>query len=485
MSAASPENNRRESHRAPTQRRARVRRRGEFGAYFDAVVVDIAPFGLRLRCRVALEPGEELDIEVYPRDGGDEPIQVRGEVRHVQQGDDTLHAGLQLTVTLGNGAARQSLPGAEAVLRALRMELAALDAGAASRLMFHPDESTEATVPPLSDDVPQGRRRWRWRWLALAALLLLLALGAGVKMRTAAGPAREPGSEDAFSRMDAPAREGEAAPPVKREEVEAPPTPSEDLDGEVWEALGAGVNEGHMRDLALRLKTMKAGEDSPYVKHYMLAQLYWRLGERDNADAALVRLEEMEFNGTAPAAWVPKAAALRIAVSGDGPVAVEMPKPTLAVGEGMAVVDAPADVAEGEALEALPPAEIPVRLEVDASDHTLSVWKEEQLLASFPVGLGAEGATPLGEFEIVNKIAQPDWYNRGEVVPYGDPRNPLGEYWLGLGGGPGSSGIGIHPTQASHSIGGNESRGCIRMFAEDAGRVFAWCAVGTRIIIHP
>ena len=53
----------RTSTRAATERRARVRLRSGLGGVFEARVVDIAPFGLRLLCPVGLALGDELEIE--------------------------------------------------------------------------------------------------------------------------------------------------------------------------------------------------------------------------------------------------------------------------------------------------------------------------------------------------------------------------------------------------------------------------------------
>ena len=71
------------------------------------------------------------------------------------------------------------------------------------------------------------------------------------------------------------------------------------------------------------------------------------------------------------------------------------------------------------------------------------------MVRRFPVGVGRNDATPRGTFRIANKITDPDWYNRGEVVEAGSPLNPLGKRWMGLGmGGPENpaTSYGLHPT---------------------------------------
>jgi len=121
---------------------------------------------------------------------------------------------------------------------------------------------------------------------------------------------------------------------------------------------------------------------------------------------------------------------------------------------------------------------------VDKSDYVLTIYLDGQPIQAFPVGLGQDGATPAGAFQIVNKIRNPDWYNRGQVVKADDPRNPLGDYWMGLGTDAHAISYGIHPTNEPKSIGRNMSRGCIRMRPADAKTVFRLCPSGTRVLIY-
>jgi lipoprotein-anchoring transpeptidase ErfK/SrfK len=126
-----------------------------------------------------------------------------------------------------------------------------------------------------------------------------------------------------------------------------------------------------------------------------------------------------------------------------------------------------------------------IRIEVDASDHLMRVWRDDTELAEFPVGLGHEGATPRGMFRIANKVSDPSWYPEdGRVVPAGDPGNPIGPQWLGLANAGRPSGIGIHPTQESASIGGNDSQGCVRMRPSDAESLYRLVPIGTPVRIR-
>ncbi len=125
------------------------------------------------------------------------------------------------------------------------------------------------------------------------------------------------------------------------------------------------------------------------------------------------------------------------------------------------------------------------RIEVDKSDYVMRVFRGANLMGEFPVGLGRDGSTPVGDFTVANKLANPDWFDRGRVVPHGDPENPLGASWMGLGRNGRATSYGIHPTSEPESIGGEESRGCIRLRPKDARKVFTWCPVGTPVQVRP
>jgi lipoprotein-anchoring transpeptidase ErfK/SrfK len=99
---------------------------------------------------------------------------------------------------------------------------------------------------------------------------------------------------------------------------------------------------------------------------------------------------------------------------------------------------------------------------------------------SFPVGLGEDNSTPEGSFVIKpgGKVQGGGWTNprTGETFAPGDPRNPIGKYWMALqGNGPrthNASGYGIHGTIQPESIGHQMSMGCIRLRDDDIMQVY-------------
>jgi hypothetical protein len=96
-------------------------------------------------------------------------------------------------------------------------------------------------------------------------------------------------------------------------------------------------------------------------------------------------------------------------------------------------------------------------------------------IKSFKVGLGTDDGTPTGTFVIKasSKLVNPTWVNPknpAEKYAADDPKNPIGEYWMGLDGiGDAAQfkGFGIHGTIDPSSIGQQKSMGCVRLGDED------------------
>ncbi len=100
-------------------------------------------------------------------------------------------------------------------------------------------------------------------------------------------------------------------------------------------------------------------------------------------------------------------------------------------------------------------------------------------IRSFKVGLGEGNSTPAGTYIIkkASKLVDPYWVNprTGERFESRDPKNPIGEYWMGLEGvgeAVAQSGYGIHGTIDPDSIGKQKSMGCVRLGNEDIALMF-------------
>jgi lipoprotein-anchoring transpeptidase ErfK/SrfK len=117
---------------------------------------------------------------------------------------------------------------------------------------------------------------------------------------------------------------------------------------------------------------------------------------------------------------------------------------------------------------------------VSIADCRMAVMENGKVLAYFPVAVGAAvSPSPTGEFEIVNRVANPAYYHEG-VVMAASANSPVGTRWIGLN----LKGYGIHGTNAPRSIGRAASHGCIRLKNRDVERLFAMLRVGDVVEIR-
>lgn len=102
-------------------------------------------------------------------------------------------------------------------------------------------------------------------------------------------------------------------------------------------------------------------------------------------------------------------------------------------------------------------------------------------ICSFPVGLGENDKTPVGNWQVThnNKVVNPSWRDdqSGEFFTSDNPDNPIGDYWIAIHGlddtNKNKKGFGIHGTTEPTSIGTEASRGCIRLADDDIKLVYS------------
>lgn len=116
---------------------------------------------------------------------------------------------------------------------------------------------------------------------------------------------------------------------------------------------------------------------------------------------------------------------------------------------------------------------------VDLRRFELTVHAHGYYVARFPIGIGKDGSTPVGDFTVQDKLEDPTYYGPDGVIAHDDPRNPLGEFWISLG-----DGYGLHGTIDESSIGRAESRGCIRLRNQDVADLFDLLTVGSPVVIR-
>ena len=117
---------------------------------------------------------------------------------------------------------------------------------------------------------------------------------------------------------------------------------------------------------------------------------------------------------------------------------------------------------------------------IDLGDYALTIHLQGYFVKRYPVGIGKDGASPVGKFTVLNKIENPQYTSPdGKVISADDPANPLGERWIDLG-----ESYGIHGTIDPDSIGRAASRGCIRMREKDVIEVYDFLVKGSEVVIR-
>jgi len=124
----------------------------------------------------------------------------------------------------------------------------------------------------------------------------------------------------------------------------------------------------------------------------------------------------------------------------------------------------------------------PFNAKIYKSQFRMDVYLQDLYVRSFPVGLGVDASTPEGVWRVKNSLSNPTYYPppsaaEKRVIAADDPKNPLGEDWIGLeyveGEAVDTEKYGIHGTIEPDSIGKNASAGCVRMHNEDVAFVYS------------
>lgn len=121
---------------------------------------------------------------------------------------------------------------------------------------------------------------------------------------------------------------------------------------------------------------------------------------------------------------------------------------------------------------------------INRATNELALFENGHFVKKFVVATGKSSTpTPTGKFPIVNKIKNRPFYKFN--IPGGDPRNPLGDRWIGLDiDGTNGTTYAIHGNSNASTIGQHVSNGCIRMYNGDVRELFERVHIGTLVIIQ-
>lgn len=117
-------------------------------------------------------------------------------------------------------------------------------------------------------------------------------------------------------------------------------------------------------------------------------------------------------------------------------------------------------------------------IEVDLSDQRLNMKEGDNTVGSFLVSSGKWAPTPTGEWRIWTKLRTTRMEGGSKALNtyYNLPNVPYTMYYY--------QGYGIHGAYWHNNFGHPMSHGCINMRPEEAGIVFNWAEVGTRVVVH-
>ncbi len=141
--------------------------------------------------------------------------------------------------------------------------------------------------------------------------------------------------------------------------------------------------------------------------------------------------------------------------------------------------------AKPKAITPSPKLQIDSKLVVDLSDRQVQLYKNEKLIARYPIAIGKEGwETPTGSFKVQQMIKNPVWQHpiTGEKVPPGKD-NPIGKRWIGFTS-QGKLLIGFHGTDDYSLIGQAVSHGCLRMKNADVIALYQQVQINTPVVVR-
>ena len=116
---------------------------------------------------------------------------------------------------------------------------------------------------------------------------------------------------------------------------------------------------------------------------------------------------------------------------------------------------------------------------VDKSQNLLFLKRGDNVIKTYVISTGADNSTPIGTFEIVNKLKNPTWYKTGAVISPDNPENILGSRWMGFD----IKGYGIHGTTEPEQLGKQVTLGCVRMRNDQVEELYDIVPIGTEVTV--
>jgi hypothetical protein len=112
--------------------------------------------------------------------------------------------------------------------------------------------------------------------------------------------------------------------------------------------------------------------------------------------------------------------------------------------------------------------------------HELTLMVGGRYAGRFAIGVGCDQPRLEGEYVVREKNINPQYRGPGgTTVAGGDPHNPLGKFWIGLG-----ENVGLHGTVDPQNIGRDDNRGTICLGDRDIEDLYGILSIGSRVVIQ-
>ena len=117
-------------------------------------------------------------------------------------------------------------------------------------------------------------------------------------------------------------------------------------------------------------------------------------------------------------------------------------------------------------------------IEIDLSDQRLNMKEGDTTVGSFLISSGKWAPTPQGEWRVWTKLRYTRMTGGSKALGtyYNLPNVPYVMYYY--------QGYGIHGAYWHNNFGHPMSHGCVNMKPEEAGIVFNWADIGTKVVVH-
>ncbi|MFO0944255.1 MAG: L,D-transpeptidase [Pirellulales bacterium] len=122
----------------------------------------------------------------------------------------------------------------------------------------------------------------------------------------------------------------------------------------------------------------------------------------------------------------------------------------------------------------------PFRAQISLNKGELTLFLRKSYAGRFPVSISQKNRPAVGTYEVIDRRTDRAYYGANAPIPAGNPINPYGGFWIGLGG---AGDYAIHgtPEQESSEL---KDAGCISLSPIDAADVYRILTKGSVVEIR-